>query len=634
MLIKKELQNLPLSPTPAATKKHSLTAGAAVHQLHRCGKTLAVDVYKNSHLLFRFFSDGKNFILWREQADAQRWTQRNPFITDDIRYRPINAKKCSIENIACVLQAKPCSANTLYKVAECVGEFIARWHKQKKDKALDAKYRLMEQHLDMFPAYPDDLDEFCESHVFHRSIVYLTKLEKGKRWCRCMHCGRLFRLDCSVKPGSEGVCPKCGFPVKFRGEWAAKPIVDKAKICIPSRVDGQLLLRYTDVRRTISPGERTPEYDYSDFFLNITVEKDDRQTIYAYWWRKYPWYWSGWSRLRNGSECFSDTYVYTENLREIFGGRYCHVDLQAGLKDLRRAIDFTGLLSNLQNIPQAEYLFKLGLPGLAADLSPQKSSAVSFSELTGVSKQYLPILRETQAGKGEIKLLAGSQKWVSFEEFRQLCALNLDYTRLTTMQSILECNSLGRVLRYLQSQKRQKKTFANLLNLYRDYLNMAKQLGCNMKKRAILEPRDLKAQHDLMASQLAEQKREKENSLLPLAIENGLYGWAREYANKKYQMVYPQTRDDFINEGISLNNCVGSAGYYDRHVLGRSMVFFIRRASQPEKPFFTTEIDMDARRIKQLYGFSDCSAPKEVRAFTEGFVKAAMRWKNAEQMAS
>ena len=167
----------------------------------------------------------------------------------------------------------PSSKNVLYQTEECVGEFIERFHKQKKERARDAKYRLMEQHLDMFPAYLDDLDEFCENHLFHRSIVYLTKLEKGKRWGRCMHCGREFLLDRSVKPGSEGTCPKCGFPIRFRGEWASKPIVEKAKICIPSRVDGQLLLRYTDVRRIISPDKREPEFDYSDFFLNIVGRK-------------------------------------------------------------------------------------------------------------------------------------------------------------------------------------------------------------------------------------------------------------------------------------------------------------------------------------------------------------------------
>ena len=248
------------------------------------------------------------------------------------------------------------------------------------------------------------------------------------------------------------------------------------------------------------------------------------------------------------------------------------------MKDLLRPINFAGLLRNLQKIPQAEYLFKQGLPGLAAGLSPKKSGAASFSELTGVSKQYLPILRETQAGKGEINLLAESQKWVPFEVFRELCALNLDITGLTTLQGIMEYNSLGRVLRYLQGQKKIKKTYANLLGLYRDYLDMARNLGCNLKKKAVLEPRDLKAQHDLLAEQLAAQKTEKENLLLSRAIENGLYEWAQEYASDDYCVVYPQNKSDFINEGRSLPHCVGNAGYYDRHVLGRSMVFFIRRA--------------------------------------------------------
>lgn len=162
---------------------------------------------------------------------------------------------------------------------------------------------------------------------------------------------------------------------------------------------------------------------------------------------------------------------------------------------------------------------------------------------------------------------------------------------------------------------------------------MAKRLGCNMKKKAILEPRDMKAQHDLLSSQIAAQKKEKENSLLPQAIENGLYWWAREYAGEDFLVVYPQTRDDFITEGQSLNHCVGSARYYDRHILGRQMVFFIRRTSQPEKPFFTTEIDMEDGRIRQLYGFSDCSAPKEVRGFVEGFARAVMRWRSPERMA-
>ena len=69
--------------------------------------------------------------------------------------------------------------------------------------------------------------------------------------------------------------------------------------------------------------------------------------------------------------------------------------------------------------------------------------------------------------------------------------------------------------------------------------------------------------------------------------------------------------------------------YYESHILGRNMIFFIRKAEAPRKPYFTAEIEMDTGRIRQLYGFGDCSAPKEVRAFTEGFARAAVRWKSS-----
>lgn len=319
MLIKKELQDLPLSPAPDPTKRVPLTAGAAVHRLPKCGDILAVDVYGKRELFFRFFSDGKNFITWRARPDVPSWTKRDPFIAENIRYHPVKAESSSMGSISQVLEIKLRSRDVLEQVEECLAQFIARYYKQKKERALEAKYRLMEQHLDMFPTYPSDLDEFCENHVFHKSIVYLSKLIEGQRWGWCMHGGERFRLDRSVKPCSEGICPKCGVPARFRGEWAEKPIISKAKICIPYLVDGQVLLQYAKVQRRITPQEDEPEYEYSDFFLNVFSENNGRQKAYAYYWRQCLYYWPGWGRLRNGSVCFSDTYVYTENLSEMRG---------------------------------------------------------------------------------------------------------------------------------------------------------------------------------------------------------------------------------------------------------------------------------------------------------------------------
>lgn len=69
--------------------------------------------------------------------------------------------------------------------------------------------------------------------------------------------------------------------------------------------------------------------------------------------------------------------------------------------------------------------------------------------------------------------------------------------------------------------------------------------------------------------------------------------------------------------------------YYESHILGQNMIFFIRKAEVPGKPYFTAEIEMDTGRVRQLYGFGDCSASKEVRAFTEGFARAAVKWRSS-----
>ena len=81
----------------------------------------------------------------------------------------------------------------------------------------------------------------------------------------------------------------------------------------------------------------------------------------------------------------------------------------------------------------------------------------------------------------------------------------------------------------------------------------------------------------------------------------------------------PHAKSDFIREGQELSHCVGQDRYYNNHVSGVSMIFFIRRSDKPEKAFFTAEINMWSFNIIQLYGYADCPAPKEVRTFVRCF---------------
>ncbi len=471
-------------------------------------------------------------------------------------------------------------------------------------------------------------------HFEEREKDYLAMVGKYNK-AELEAIAKMFALIAmGMKPGGSGVCPKCGCRVNVRADWVKAAVTHKAKICIVHKVEGQLLLRWVDVERTIYPDRKKPDYRFSDFFKTLFLVENGKATEYAYAWCQAPYCGYAWSRLRNGSECYSESYVYTPNLREVFGQEYYHVDLQAGLESLGRPILFRRLLDNLKNIPQAEYLMKAGLPVMAAG-AIYNSGAGSLQELVGLGKEYLLVLRECQTTFREAQVVT-AQKKARPEDLRELCALRLDGESLGLLEELVNYSPLGRVLGYVQAQRElspgqvKRRKLPYFLRLYRDYLRMAEDLKSDMSQRTILEPRNLKERHDLLAARVNEVKSERENARMQKIINEGLYWWAREYANEDFCVVYPQKHSDFITEGQRLNHCVGGAGYYERHLEGKRMVFFIRRASEPDKAYFTAEIDMSSGRILQLYGFGDCSAPREVRGFTEGFARAVLRWQAAD----
>ena len=93
------------------------------------------------------------------------------------------------------------------------------------------------------------------------------------------------------------------------------------------------------------------------------------------------------------------------------------------------------------------------------------------------------------------------------------------------------------------------------------------------------------------------------------------------YSDADFTVRVPKDRLDFVREGQELSHCVGSERYYNNHNKGTSMIFFIRRADDPSKAFFTAEIDMTSFVVIQLYGYGDCTAPKEVTEFTKKFAR-------------
>ena len=81
---------------------------------------------------------------------------------------------------------------------------------------------------------------------------------------------------------------------------------------------------------------------------------------------------------------------------------------------------------------------------------------------------------------------------------------------------------------------------------------------------------------------------------------------------------------DLITEGNALSHCVGSArmGYDKKHAKGESVILFVRRISEKDKPYVTVEYDPKGKRILQKYGAHNSKPENDVQKFLCQWLKA------------
>ena len=106
-------------------------------------------------------------------------------------------------------------------------------------------------------------------------------------------------------------------------------------------------------------------------------------------------------------------------------------------------------------------------------------------------------------------------------------------------------------------------------------------------------------------------------------VETERYGKLYSYKTDDYMIIPPRNMKDLFEEGRKLNHCVGS--YSDRIIAGETCIMFIRKASEPLKPYFTIEISQRNNYVVQLRANSNrCinrSTEKELIKFLKEWSK-------------
>ncbi len=184
---------------------------------------------------------------------------------------------------------------------------------------------------------------------------------------------------------------------------------------------------------------------------------------------------------------------------------------------------------------------------------------------------------------------------------------------------------LGRMLRYFggvfDEDHIELVTYADLFEIYRDYLDAAWSLGQCLEHSKVLWPERLFSAHDKAMEKMAEKTRELRG--LNLKARRLKY----EFELDGLKIVFPVTTAAIKREGRVLAHCVG--GYAERHMRGVTTILFLRRADQPHTPYVT--IEMDGNQIQQIHGYHNdtlTGSPKPRVAY-KAFLDTWLRWLRA-----
>lgn len=638
MLIKKELSGIPIGKMPKIdTAGRSYVAAAQVVELSRSGKILVVDFFDSEKLELRFFSDGTNFITAKGRHMVE-WNNHSPYTTLSKNFYAATPED---EKTVKDFLKPEYHSYRCYGILAVVDGFAAGVGKAKREKAKDKKEAMRKRHFAMFPERPANLKEYCDRYVFGHGYILIDKLDKkGEKPAICSHCGEHFKVDRSARSNQETACPKCGQKAVYKNAWQNKHIRDEAKVCIAHKVDGQLLLRWVQVTRLFQSPKYICEYEIFDYAYNLHLLENGTANLYFYKWLKgFCQYWYDWYMGDIGDICYDRSYIYTDNLDEVFGDSYYNVNLKEALAGKPIELEFASFLNSLRDNPATEYLVKHRMPLLAEKADELgidfECAKPTFANVMGVSAQYIDMYRNMDVTPAEHRIIKAYGKWISPEDLRAFRTLGVQDDNAGDVIGILRNMSFKRFVNYFAKQKKTAKLkMNNLLIKYRDYIGMAEALGVDLSHKSVRFPANCAEAHDQILPRFNQITHEEVDAYFAAAVVP-IYAHLRvtQFAQGEYCIVLPQVRSDLITEGQSLNHCVGRDSYYKNHIAGTDMIFFVRRSSAPGKPFFTMEVDMSTYRIKQLYGFGDCTAPPEVRKFAEAFVKKLAPAKVLKQTA-
>lgn len=447
------------------------------------------------------------------------------------------------------------------------------------------------------------------------------------------------------------ICPYCGARATYKN---ARKLGKKTKlpqylpVVLLAEKDGDLYARAYWTRKTYATLDGAPEFYLAEAYHftpgQATIWYDADEKPYA---RSISGNYDPQHRVI--TEPFTEgSYYYFRYKPYVVLGldaigksafRYCGyesfergIDAVWGLETVRTRYDMMKFFAAASIYPrQIEMLLKTNCGELVDDLVRGRKknrdifdwSRDNYLDAFGLSKTEMRAWRESGA---ELETIAWYRKLrraglsESFETLKyldEMCQYTFpmeDFVRLCCRARVKP----ARLAAYLSQG--QKAIPENEIQTYKDYLDMAKALGWDMKNDTVKLPKNLHRRHD---EAVIEINIKLANEGIKLADDSIIKRRAKyNFEMGDYLIRCAVSANEIIREGKTLQHCVG--GYAQRHMSGALTICFLRRRDAPHKSLYTIEIQ--GNRLMQIHGFQNDRNAANPRTTMAWMIKPWLDW--------
>lgn len=522
---------------------------------------------------------------------------------------------------------------------------LVRYHKKVTDP--------WDADLNPTPDVPKDWDRWVKKIGIPQNFMFYRYRKQGAKEGHCTYCEKDVPLTKKPQHNKEGHCPVCHRLITYKSIGKMAYRVSTGINCVylfQQRPDGFIVREFWAERIYTKDTWATERVECNERLRSIYDSKLNVRHYYWGWFKNKECRWI--AGVPNNSWYSPESSYYTHGNKpgRVYGKGLSHL-VQAllprsGLLDYLRGNHMTvnpdDYLYTLKKTTCLEQLSKANLPRLASECVHDPNllkDAFSGPQGRGLAKalsidgQRLGRLRQYNGGGTFLYWLQWEKQQDTIWADTVIQSLSSWRIRPRDLSFILDRMSPLQVCNYLKKQMSASGESAwDVLTTWKDYLSMAERLKLDTNDEIIYRARLLYKRHDELVMRCRRKANEpwaKEVLKKFPKVDEICHSIKEkyEYQNKDFAVIVPNGALDIIMEGNALNHCVGNQdSYWDRIQQKETFILFLRKASSPEVPYYTLEVEPDGsvRQKRSKFNRVD-SSEKSVTKFLKTWQKVIAR---------